>query len=82
MAKQRVKMTAAQYVSTPGPTKPAMRDIDAVELMADMVRMRMDIPTEVRTAAMAQINENVTEGWILVPEEYHGRLRIVATEKS
>lgn len=82
MAKQRVKMSAAQYVSTPGTAKLAMTDIDAVELLTDMVRHRMEIPSEVRTAAALQVNENAPPGVVLALEEYQGRIRVHATLKK
>lgn len=82
MATERVKMTAAQYMSTPGPTKPAMKGIDALNLLEDMLARRLPVPAEVRTAAMLQANENAPEGVVIVLEEYNGRVRAVAAKKE
>lgn len=82
MARERVKMTAAEYVSVPGPSKPAMAGIDAVSLLEDMVARRMSVPSEVRTAAQLQVNEKAPPGVVLALEEYEGRIRVVSTWKK
>jgi len=82
MARERVKMTASQYMSTPGPTKAAMEGIDAASLLEDLLARRLPVPPEVRTAAMLQVNEGAPKGIIIVLEEYNGRVRAVAAKKE
>lgn len=80
--RERIKLSAAQYISTPPEQRPAMVDVDAIDLMADLVALRQDVPLEVFSAAVAQINTGNTGGLVLVPEAYQGRLRIVGTRKE
>jgi hypothetical protein len=80
--KQRTRANAVQYYNAPPEARPAMADIDAVSLWADLLRSNLPVPEEVRMAGMLQANEDAPEGTVTLIEEYHGRLRLQNAMKS
>jgi hypothetical protein len=81
MATQRAKLTYVRYMTMPPSQRPAMSAVDALALYQEMLEMKVEIPEEVRTAASIQANEGVPDGWVVVLEEYQGRVRVVAGRK-
>lgn len=82
MARDRRKVSAAAFNEALPEQRPAMADVDALALYQEMVRHKMDVPGEVRTAAIAQANEGTPEGHVTVVEEYLGRLRVQTIRKG
>jgi hypothetical protein len=79
---KRARLTAAQYIETPPDLRDAMGTVNAIALYQDFVHRNLPAPEEVKIEAIRQLNENTPEGWVTLPEEYHGRLRIRQTKKG
>lgn len=59
-----------------------MSTVDAIELWAGLLRHRLPVPEEVKTAANIQANQEAPEGTVAAVEEYNGRLRYAVADKS
>lgn len=81
LQRERKHISGLSYLQTPAEQRPAMQSVDAIRLYQELLGLAMDIPEEVKLAAMQQANEDCPPGHVAMLEEYGGRLRVVVFRK-